>query len=53
MIGASKSDEEQIKQLFLAALRKMSEYARQLNAIDGGDRKEYKDIEQWKADASK
>jgi hypothetical protein len=53
MIGASKTEPQQLEQLLLAALRQMNEYARQLNAIDGGDRKEFKDIETWKMNASK
>ena len=53
MIGVCmEQDPEVLRHLLLSALKQMSAYAKELNVIDNGTRKEYTTIEDWKKDAS-
>lgn len=48
MIGASPLAPDDLKKLLEAALALLSEYAARLNQMDGGDRKTFQSIDQWK-----
>ena len=51
MISAKRVNEvSELQRLLLLALEKMSVYAEELNKLDNGDRKIYKEVELWKAD---
>ena len=53
MIGVCmEQDPEALRNLLLSALKQMSAYAKELNTLDNGTRKEYKTVEDWKKDAS-
>lgn len=53
MIGASKIESpERLRVLLEAALKLLSQYARELNSLDNGMRKEYKGIEDWNKDGT-
>ena len=51
MIGASREFRpDKLRALLELALKQLSIYAQELNAVDGGNRKVYDDIEIWKKD---
>lgn len=51
MIGVCmEQDPEELRRLADLALKKLSEYAKELNSIDNGARKEYQSIEQFQVD---
>lgn len=47
-----ETNPEVLRTLLEVALKQLSLYAKELNSKDGGNRKEYDSIEQWKVDAS-
>ena len=52
MVGATAvTKKNELTALLEAALKLLSTYAEELNAIDGGNRLTYRTIQDWKIDA--